>query len=108
LRSGIEKATRCPSDYPPQLLSYARWDRGRGRHHHKGLSGGEEVNVLTWTKRETMPQIGQFVMIDGRRGEIQHVTKNLSGSATIVQIKYSTGIESTTLTEFLASLEVKQ
>ena len=66
------------------------------------------MSPVTWTKRETLPQIGQFVMIDGRRGEIKHVTKNLSGSATIVQIKYSTGIESTTLTEFLASLEVQK
>lgn len=67
------------------------------------------MNVLTWTKRETMPQIGQFVYIDGKKGEVKYVGPNKSG-ADVVVIQYAGDKDTvaTTLQSFLASLEVKQ
>lgn len=66
------------------------------------------MSVPTWTKRESLPKPGHTVFIDGRKGEVKYVGPNKSGS-DVVQILYAGAKtpETTTLVEFLASLEVK-
>lgn len=62
-----------------------------------------------WIPRTHLPIVGESVMIDGRKGTVQYVGPNKTGK-DVVQVLYAgqRTAETTTLQEFLATLEVQK
>jgi len=108
-----------PSDHPLQPLpSDVRHPVRRvGLHEDQRMVGGEIVSSTVWGLRESMPNIGDKVTIDGQEGEVMLIGKAITGKSSLVTIRFKDGedakgfpiyrYEHPTLVEFLASLEVK-
>lgn len=66
------------------------------------------MSAATWVARDCKPKPGDEVFIDGKRGVVMLVGKGISGTNTMVSIRYEHGYENATLQEFLATLEVQR